>query len=150
MFIRMRAASRSASWFTASLRMLRGYRISRDNYANAQRPTRPGREATLYAARSDVDLIFDANQLDEESIEAMLQTGTMLGPTLTHPRNTIDFTQPHDPAYQTTQRHGGRSAFHFDDAILAGVCDAQGSITPQTRSRPLFVHDGRVEILRQL
>src|SRR5712691_11273599 len=58
-----------------------------------------GREATLYAARSGIDLIFHANHLDGECIEAMLQTGSMICPTLTHPRNTIDFTQPHEPAY---------------------------------------------------
>src|SRR5438445_3409210 len=54
-----------------------------------------GREATLYAARSGVDLIFHANHLDTDCIEAMLETGSTICPTLTHPRNTIDFTQPH-------------------------------------------------------
>src|SRR5207237_3266754 len=58
-----------------------------------------GREATLYAARTGVDLIFHANHLDEECIAAMLETGSTISPTLTHPRNTIDFTQPHEPAY---------------------------------------------------
>src|SRR6202048_2138506 len=58
-----------------------------------------GREATLYAARSGIDLIFHANNLDDECIAAMLETGSTVCPTLTHPRNTIDFTQPHDPAY---------------------------------------------------
>src|SRR5258705_329369 len=58
-----------------------------------------GREATLYAARAGIDLIFHANHLDDECIEAMLETGSTVSPTLTHPRNTIDFTQPHEPAY---------------------------------------------------
>ena len=35
-----------------------------------------GREATLYAARSGVDLIFHANHLDDECIAAMLETGS--------------------------------------------------------------------------
>src|SRR6266446_3478444 len=52
-----------------------------------------GREATLYAARSGIDLIFHANHLDGECIAAMLETGSTVFPTLTHPRNTIDFTQ---------------------------------------------------------
>lgn len=59
-----------------------------------------GREATLYAARTGIDLIFHANHLDGECIAAMLETGSALCPTLTHPRNTIDFTQSHEPAYQ--------------------------------------------------
>jgi imidazolonepropionase-like amidohydrolase len=59
-----------------------------------------GREATLYAARSGVDLIFHANHLDGECIAAILETGSAVCPTLTHPRNTIDFTQPHEPAYK--------------------------------------------------
>ncbi len=39
-----------------------------------------GREATLYAARSGVDLIFHANHLDDECIAAMLETGSCLVP----------------------------------------------------------------------
>ena len=59
-----------------------------------------GREATLYAARAGVDLIFHGFDLDAECIAAMKQTGSALCPTLTHPRNVIDFTQPHEPAAQ--------------------------------------------------
>src|ERR1700731_49331 len=59
-----------------------------------------GREATLYAARAGVDLIFHGFDLDEECIAAMLQNRSLLGPTLTHPRNMIDFTQPFEPAAQ--------------------------------------------------
>src|SRR5437870_8892878 len=58
-----------------------------------------GREATLYAAHAGVDLIFHGFDLDDESIAAMLESGSLLCPTLTHPRNMIDFTQPHDPAH---------------------------------------------------
>ncbi len=59
-----------------------------------------GREATLYAARAGVDLIFHGFDLDSECIAAMKQGGSMLCPTLTHPRNVVDFTQPHEPAAQ--------------------------------------------------
>ncbi len=59
-----------------------------------------GKEAVLYAARAGVDLIFHATFLDEECLEAMLQSGSMLCPTLTFQRNIIDFTQPHEPAAQ--------------------------------------------------
>jgi imidazolonepropionase-like amidohydrolase len=57
-----------------------------------------GREATLYAARAGVDLIFHAYYLDDECIDAMLKSGSAIGPTMTFPRNIIDFTQPHEPA----------------------------------------------------
>src|SRR5689334_1882518 len=55
-----------------------------------------GREATLYSARAGVDLIFHGFHLDDECIAAMLKSGSALCPTLTHPRNMVDFTQPHD------------------------------------------------------
>ena len=57
-----------------------------------------GREATLYAARAGVDLIFHAYDLDDECIDAMLKSGSAIAPTLTFQRNTMDFTQPHEPA----------------------------------------------------
>ena len=57
-----------------------------------------GREAVLYSARAGVDLIFHATYLDEECIDAMLKSGGAIGPTMTFPRNIIDFTQPHEPA----------------------------------------------------
>ncbi|MCC7273949.1 MAG: amidohydrolase family protein [Alphaproteobacteria bacterium] len=58
-----------------------------------------GREATLYSARAGVDLIFHAYHLDDECIDALLASGSAIGPTLTFPRNICDFTQPHEPAY---------------------------------------------------
>jgi imidazolonepropionase-like amidohydrolase len=57
-----------------------------------------GQEATLYSARAGVDLIFHATYLDDECIDAMLKTGSAIGPTMTFPRNIIDFTQAHEPA----------------------------------------------------
>jgi imidazolonepropionase-like amidohydrolase len=57
-----------------------------------------GREATLYSARAGVDLIFHAYYLDDECIDEMLKSGSAIGPTMTFPRNIIDFTQPHEPA----------------------------------------------------
>jgi len=57
-----------------------------------------GREATLYAARAGVDLIFHAYHLDDECLDAMLASGSAIGPTMTFQRNIIDFTQPHEPA----------------------------------------------------
>jgi hypothetical protein len=43
-------------------------------------------------------LIFHGFDLDDECIAAMLKSGSFLCPTLTHPRNMIDFTQPNEPA----------------------------------------------------
>ncbi|HEX3989761.1 MAG TPA: amidohydrolase family protein [Acetobacteraceae bacterium] len=57
-----------------------------------------GREAILYSARAGIDLIFHANRVDDECIDAMLKTGSAIGPTLTFQRNIADFTQPHEPA----------------------------------------------------
>jgi imidazolonepropionase-like amidohydrolase len=114
-----------------------------------------GREATLYAARSGVDLIFHANHLDGECIEAMLQTGSVLCPTLTHPRNTIDFTQPHDPAHQkgrpdSTRREYEIGRANWKKAHAAGVpmltgTDTGFAVTPygewNARELELFVED---------
>src|SRR6266403_1296604 len=114
-----------------------------------------GREATLYAARSGVDLIFHANHLDDECIAAMLETGSTVCPTLTHPRNTIDFTQPHDPAFQrgrpeSTRREYEIGCANWKKARAAGVplltgTDTGFAVTPygewNARELELFVDD---------
>ncbi len=93
-----------------------------------------GREATLYAARAGVDLIFHGFDLDEECIAAMLETGSFLCPTLTHPRNLIDFTQPHEPAAQKgrveqTERRYRRGVGNLKKAVTAGVPFLPGTDT---------------------
>jgi imidazolonepropionase-like amidohydrolase len=114
-----------------------------------------GREATLYAARVGVDLIFHANYLDDECIEAMLATGSTVAPTLTHPRNTVDFTQPHEPAYQKgrpdhTRREYEIGCANWKKARAAGVplltgTDTGFAVTPygewHARELELFVED---------
>ena len=114
-----------------------------------------GREATLYAARAGVDLIFHGFDLDDECIAAMLESGSALCPTLTHPRNMIDFTQPHDPAYlkgrvgQTEKRYRNGTA-RLKKAVAAGVpfmtgTDSGFAITPygewHAKELELFVDD---------
>ncbi len=114
-----------------------------------------GREATLYAARAGVDLIFHGFDLDDECIAAMLQSGSVLCPTLTHPRNMIDFTQPHEPAAQkgrveaTEQRYRNGCA-NLRKAAAAGVSFLAGTdtgfaITPygewHAKELELFVAD---------
>lgn len=114
-----------------------------------------GREATLYAARTGIDLIFHANHLNGECIAAMLETGSALCPTLTHPRNTIDFTQSHEPAYQKgrpghAQREYEIGCVNWKKARAAGVpmmtgTDTGFAVTPygewHARELELFVND---------
>jgi imidazolonepropionase-like amidohydrolase len=114
-----------------------------------------GREATLYAARSGVDLIFHANHLDDECIDAMLETGSAVCPTMTHPRNTIDFTQPHEPAYlkgrpESAQREYEIGCANWKKARARGVpmmtgTDTGFAVTPygewHARELELFVDD---------
>jgi imidazolonepropionase-like amidohydrolase len=99
-----------------------------------------GREATLYAARAGVDLIFHGFDLDDECIAAMLANDSLLCPTLTHPRNTIDFTQPHEPAAQkgrieATDKRYREGCVRLKKAVAAGVpfltgTDSGFAITP--------------------
>jgi imidazolonepropionase-like amidohydrolase len=114
-----------------------------------------GREATLYAARSGVDLIFHANHLDDECIAAMLETGSALCPTMTQPRNVIDFTQPHEPAGQRGRPAAARREYeigcgNWKRARAAGVpmmtgTDTGFAVTPygewNARELELFVDD---------
>ncbi len=57
-----------------------------------------GREAVLYAARAGVDVIFHAFFLDDACIEAILDSGSHIAPTLTFLRNNTEFSQAHEPS----------------------------------------------------
>src|SRR5437016_1168701 len=114
-----------------------------------------GREATLYAARAGVDLIFHGFDLDDECIAAMLESGSALCPTLTPPRNTVEFTQPHDPAYlkgrvEQVERRYRLGIARLKKAAKAGVpfltgTDSGFAITPygewHAKELELFVAD---------
>jgi imidazolonepropionase-like amidohydrolase len=114
-----------------------------------------GREATLYSARAGVDLIFHGFFLDDECIAAMKQTGSMLCPTLTQPKNVIEFTQPHEPAGQkgrpeATARRYKLGCANLKKAIKAGIpfltgTDSGFAVTPygewHARELELFVDD---------
>ena len=114
-----------------------------------------GREATLYAARAGIDLIFHGFDLDDECIAAMKQSGSVLCPTLTHPKNLIDFTQPHEPAAQKgriemTERRYRIGVANLKKAKAAGIpfltgTDSGFAITPygewHARELELFVQD---------
>ena len=114
-----------------------------------------GREATLYAARAGVDLIFHAYDLDDACIEAMLKTGSAIGPTLTLRKNLIEFTQPHEPAalkgrVDATRRDYERACANLRKAYKAGVpfmagTDSGFAVTPygewHARELEIFVED---------
>jgi imidazolonepropionase-like amidohydrolase len=114
-----------------------------------------GREATLYAARAGVDLIFHAYDLDDECIDAMLKTGSAIGPTLTLRRNLMEFTQAHEPAamngrVDATRRDYARVCANLRKAHKAGVpmmagTDSGFAVTPygewHARELEIFVED---------
>src|SRR5271154_6340737 len=114
-----------------------------------------GREATLYSARAGVDLIFHAFHLDDECIAAMKQTGSMIGPTLTQPKNVMEFTQPHEPAAQRGRPEATLARYktgcaNLKKAIKAGIpfltgTDSGFAVTPygewHARELELFVDD---------
>ncbi len=114
-----------------------------------------GREATLYSARAGVDLIFHGFDLDDECIAAMKKTGSMLSPTLTQPKNIIEFTQPHEPAAQKgrpgfVERRYKLGCANLKKAVKAGIpfltgTDSGFAVTPygewHARELELFVDD---------
>jgi imidazolonepropionase-like amidohydrolase len=114
-----------------------------------------GREATLYSARAGVDLIFHGFHLDDECIAAMKKSGSMLCPTLTQPKNVIEFTQPHEPAGQkgrpdATARRYQLGCANLKKAKKAGIpfltgTDTGFAVTPygewHARELELFVDD---------
>jgi imidazolonepropionase-like amidohydrolase len=114
-----------------------------------------GREATLYAARAGVDLIFHAYYLDDECIDAMLKSGSAIGPTLTFPRNIFEFTRPTEPAYLKgrtgdVQREYETACENLRKARKAGIpmltgTDSGFAVTPygewHAREIEIFVND---------
>jgi hypothetical protein len=84
-----------------------------------------------------------------------LETGSTISPTLTHPRNTIDFTQPHEPAFlkgrpEQAQREYEIGCANWKKARAAGVplltgTDTGFAVTPygewNARELELFVED---------
>jgi imidazolonepropionase-like amidohydrolase len=91
-----------------------------------------GREAVMYAARAGVDLVFHAFYMDDACIEALLEAGSILAPTMTFPQNTVDFCQPHDPAISTGYAGYCARTLEVGSAVLkrakaAGVPFACGS-----------------------
>lgn len=57
-----------------------------------------GREGALYAARAGVDVIHHASCIDDDGIQAALDNGCYLCPSLTLLVNNIEFNSPTDPS----------------------------------------------------
>ncbi len=57
-----------------------------------------GQEGALYSARAGVDVIFHASSICEEGIQACLDNGTYLCPSLALLVNNIEFHEPTDPS----------------------------------------------------
>ena len=58
-----------------------------------------GTEATLTSARAGADLIFHASWMDDAGLDAVLERGCALCPTLTLIYNNIEFSRPGDGAW---------------------------------------------------
>ncbi len=58
-----------------------------------------GAQATLYAARAKADLIFHTSWMDDAGLEAVMENGCALCPTLTLLYNNIEFSRPGDGAW---------------------------------------------------
>ena len=114
-----------------------------------------GREATLYSARAGMDLIFHGFGSDDECIAAMKTSGSALCPTLTQPKNVMEFTQPHEPAAlkgrpEATEKRYRLGCANLKKAKKAGIpfltgTDSGFAVTPygewHARELELFVDD---------
>jgi imidazolonepropionase-like amidohydrolase len=59
-----------------------------------------GREAVLQSARAGVDIIFHAFEMDQEGLDAVVESGATLSPALTFLVNTVEFTRQGDPCFK--------------------------------------------------
>ncbi len=99
-----------------------------------------GKEATLYSARAGVDLIFHGSYMDDECLDAMLESGSRLCPTLALLVNAHEFTQSWEgagrkgyPDYAKIEADASfaaaSKAFKAGVPVLAGT-DSGFAITP--------------------
>ena len=58
-----------------------------------------GSEGVIYSARAGADIIFHGAWMDDEGLEAIVENGCALCPTLSLVVNDIDFTRPGDGCY---------------------------------------------------
>ncbi|HZQ60643.1 MAG TPA: amidohydrolase family protein, partial [Casimicrobiaceae bacterium] len=60
-----------------------------------------GAQAVLYSARANADVILHASWMDEEGLQAVLDHGCKICPTLTFPFNNVAFSTEVDPAHRS-------------------------------------------------
>jgi imidazolonepropionase-like amidohydrolase len=98
-----------------------------------------GAESVLYAARAGVDVILHAAWMDDQGLDAVLENGCMICPTLSLVMNDIDFTRPGDGAYpgfpDAHKREAEAARVALSKAHKAGVTflsgtDAGFAVTP--------------------
>ena len=59
-----------------------------------------GREAVLTSARAGVDILFHGFEMDQEGLDAVVESGATLSPALTFLVNTVEFTREGDPCFK--------------------------------------------------
>ena len=98
-----------------------------------------GAEGVLYSARAKADVIFHAAWMDDAGLEAVIENGCALCPSLSLVINDIDFTRPGDGCYpafpEAHQRELDRARESLPKARQAGVkfmlgTDAGFAVTP--------------------
>ena len=98
-----------------------------------------GAEGVLYSARAGADVIFHAAWMDDEGLEAVIENGCALCPSLSLVVNDIDFTRPGDGCYpgfpDAHKRELERACISLPKARAAGVkfmlgSDAGFAVTP--------------------
>jgi imidazolonepropionase-like amidohydrolase len=98
-----------------------------------------GAEGVLYSARAGADVIFHAAWMDDEGLEAVVENGCTLCPSLSLVVNDIDFTRPGDGCYPAfPDAHKAeleRACVSLPKARAAGVpftlgSDAGFAVTP--------------------
>ena len=72
-----------------------------------------GREAILYSARAGVDVIFHASWIDDAGLDAALENGCAICPTLTLPLHLNTFLQPSDPGFHKWRPDVGLSEWRM-------------------------------------
>ena len=94
-----------------------------------------GKEATLYCARAKVDLIFHAFMMDDRTLDAVVDSGSAIAPTLTLPYRINIFLQPTDPGFTYERAEAFRRFWEPACAILSKAREAGVPFMTGTDSR---------------
>jgi len=92
------------------------HRLGRKAVAHAR-----GREASLYAARAGVDLIFHCSYMDDEGLDWAVRNGCAISPSLTLLKNTMDFVRSGDPYHEKGRKAAYQREYDAAVAVLQRV-----------------------------